>query len=186
MTPFEHAIEVLGGEAYVLGIVANADKWGINTPLRQAHWLAQMAHESEGFRYVRELWGPTAQQRKYEPPGALADELGNQLPGDGIRFRGRGFIQVTGRTNYAACSVALYGDSRLLFNPELLEHDPAASAGWYWATRNINRLADRDDVRKVTKAINGGYTGLDDRNRRLAIAKQAMEAAFRAETNATN
>jgi putative chitinase len=183
---FLAAIEALGGVAYADSIVRNAERWHIDTPLRQAHWLAQMAHESEGFRYVRELWGPTEQQRKYEPPSALATELGNTLPGDGLRFRGRGFIQVTGRANYRECSFTLYGDERLVFNPELLEHDPAASAGWYWASRSINRFADRDDVRKVTKAINGRYIGLADRIRRLNIAKQAMEAAFRDAHNATH
>lgn len=174
-TDFIAAIERLGGEAYVPGILTAAERWGIDTPLRQAHWLAQMAHESGGFCFLRETWGPTKAQRGYE---GRAD-LGNTQPGDGFRFRGRGFIQITGRENYTLCSLALHGDERLVHHPELLEHDPATGAGWYWHARGINRFADRDDVRKVTRAVNGGYTGLDDRIRRLDIAKQAMEAAFR-------
>lgn len=189
MTPFERAIDVLGGEAYVDSIVRNAGKWGIDTPLRQCHWLAQMAHESGGFVYVRELWGPTAAQKRYE--GRL--DLGNTQPGDGMRFRGRGFIQVTGRANYQECSLALFGDERLLFNPELLEFDPAASAGWYWQSRRINRFADKDDVLAVSRAINLGSAkskarpnGMDDRIRCFNLARKAMEAAFRNETNATH
>lgn len=202
---FIAAIERLGGEAYVPNIVNTAIACGIDTPLRQAHWLAQMAHESGGFCFLREIWGPTKQQRRYErDPNArwptsskqaklpgyetnrLAYQLGNERPGDGFRYRGRGFIGVTGRENYTSCSLALHGDERLVHHPELLEQEPAASAGWYWMSRAINRFADRDDVVKVTQAINGGKTGLDDRVRRLAIAKQAMEAAFRSAATATN
>jgi putative chitinase len=176
------AIEALDGDAYADSILRNATRWEIDTPLRFAHWVAQMAHESGRFRYVRELWGPTKAQAGYE---GRAD-LGNTQPGDGMRFRGRGFIQVTGRANYLECSRALFGDDRLVFNPELLEFDPAASAGWYWHARRINRFADLDNVRKVTKAINGGFNGLNDRTRLLAIAKEALADVFRAETNATH
>lgn len=202
---FESAIDALGGEAYAGSIVANAERWGITTPLRQVHWLAQMAHESEGFVYVRELWGPTPQQRRYErntaapwPVNAaqaklkgfatnrLAFALGNSMPGDGLRFRGRGFIQLTGRANYLACSRALNNDDSLVFNPELVENDPALSAGWYWHMRRINGAADRDDVVAVTEAVNGGRTGLKDRIERLAIAKEAMQADLRPALKATH
>jgi putative chitinase len=171
---FATAVRALGGEKYLDGIRDSAARWGIDTPLRQAHWLAQISHESGSFRYVREIWGPTPQQLKYEPPSAVASNLGNTEPGDGSRFRGRGFIQVTGRANYKTCSLALYHDLRLLDEPILLELDPAASAGWYWHMRGINKHADRDDLKAVTKAINGGYNGLADRQARLIKAKQAM------------
>lgn len=174
MGSFTAAVRALGGEKYLDGIRENAERWGIDTPLRQAHWLAQMAHESGSFRYVKEIWGPTAQQLKYEPPSPLARKLGNTELGDGLRFRGRGFIQVTGRANYTSCSIDLYGDRRLLTEPMLLELDPAASAGWYWHMRGINKHADRDDIKAVTKAINGGYNGLADRQARLATAKRAL------------
>lgn len=87
---------------------------------------------------------------------------------------GRGFIQITGRANYRQASVELYGSVILLTKPELLELNPALSAGWYWAMRKINRLADKDDLAAVTKAINGGTNGLDDRRKCLAVAKKAI------------
>lgn len=171
---FQDAIAALGGAKHAGGILSAASKFGINTPLRQAHWLAQIAHESGRFRYVREIWGPTPQQLRYEPPSPLAKQLGNTEPGDGKRFMGRGFIQVTGRANYAAASLAIFGTTILLTKPEALEQNPAVSAGWYWASRSINRHADKDDLMAVTKAINGGTNGLADRAACLAIAKREI------------
>lgn len=171
---FLAAINALGGTKHAGGIMSAAAKFGINTPLRQAHWLAQIAHESGRFRYTRELWGPTAQQLRYEPPSDLAKRLGNTEPGDGKKFMGRGFIQVTGRANYAQASLAIFGTAILLTKPEALEQNPAISAGWYWASRKINQHADRDDLLAVTKAINGGTNGLDDRRACLAIAKREI------------
>lgn len=92
-----------------------------------------------------------------------ANNLGNTEPGDGWRFRGRGLKQITGRTNYLACSMALFGDDRLLQNPDLLCELPwaATSAGWYWNWRKINAAVP--DNRAVTKLVNGGYNGLAER-----------------------
>lgn len=171
---FAAAVKALGGEPHFDSIYSNALRWGIDSPLRQAHWLAQMAHESGGFKYLREIWGPTSAQARYEPPSELAERLGNTQKGDGFLFRGRGFIQVTGRHNFTECSRALFGDDRLLARPGLLEQDPAASAGWYWHSRKINRHADNDGLKAVTRAINGGLNGLHDRQARLVIAKRAM------------
>jgi len=144
--------------------------WGIDTPLRQAHFLAQVGHESGGFVYVREIWGPTPAQTRYE---GRAD-IGNTQPGDGKVFMGRGLIQVTGRANYAAVSKALNVD--FVSAPALLETptNAALSAAWYWQSHGLNALADADDVIAVTKRINGGTNGLEDRQVRTARAKQVL------------
>src|SRR6267378_3364403 len=94
-------------------------EFAIDTPKRQALWLAQVAHESNGFLWLREIWGPSPAQRAYEPPSRKAQDLGNTQPGDGFRYRGRGLIQITGRANYAACGEALA--LALEETPELLE-----------------------------------------------------------------
>lgn len=132
-------------------------EFSIDTPARQAMFLAQVCHESGSLRYVREL----ATGDAYE--GRL--DLGNTQPGDGVRFRGRGLIQITGRANYVDCSRALFGDDRLITYPHLLESAGAAarSAAWFWKARNLNTPADAGDFRAVTRRINGGYNGWDDR-----------------------
>lgn len=132
-------------------------RFGINTPIRAAAFLAQIAHESGQLRYVREL----ADGKAYEG----RKDLGNTEPGDGPRFRGRGLIQVTGRFNYRACSLELFGDERLLDNPELLEFPEyaALSAAWFWAAHGCNEIADTGDFRALTRRINGGYNGLAER-----------------------
>jgi putative chitinase len=131
------------------------DEFDINTPLRMAHFLAQVGHESGQLRYVREL----ASGEAYE--GRL--DLGNTLPGDGVIYKGRGLIQITGRYNYVLCGLAL--DLPLLEKPELLEESLHAtrSAGWFWSNKNLNSLADLDDLVKITKLVNGGLNGLADR-----------------------
>lgn len=141
-------------------------EYSINTPLRQAHFLAQVAHESDRFNALEEY----ASGEDYE----YRDDLGNTQPGDGVRYKGRGLIQVTGRTNYGECGRALGVD--LINNPKRLADPDLASrsAGWYWSTRQLNGDADRDDVRTVTRVINGGYNGLDDRIQLLQAAKKAL------------
>jgi len=130
-------------------------------------FLAQTAHESEGFLYLREIWGPTPEQARYE---GRAD-LGNNRPGDGSRYRGRGLIQVTGRANYAACGDAL--NLPLLEQPELLEHPEGAcrSAGWFWKERGLDAI---DDFERMTRRINGGTNGLADRFAYLGRAREAL------------
>lgn len=132
-------------------------EFGIDTSAREAAFIAQIAHESGSLRYVREI----ADGRAYE---GRAD-LGNTEPGDGPRFKGRGLIQITGRANYRACSMALYGDERLLDHPELLEDVVPAcrSAAWFWNGRGLNALADSGAFKAITKAINGGLNGYQDR-----------------------
>ena len=146
------------------------EKYQINTPLRVCHFLAQVIHESGSFRYMEEIWGPTEAQRQYE--GRI--NLGNNVPGDGYKFRGRGYIQLTGRANYKeACGE--FGKD-FLANPDLVAQYPyvALIAGWYWKRRNINFLADKDDVIAVTKAINGGTNGLYDREIWLTKVKSII------------
>lgn len=142
--------------------------YGITTPMQIAAFIAQVGHESSRLRYVRELWGPTPAQARYE--GRL--DLGNTEPGDGLRYRGRGLIQITGRANYQRCALALGLD--LIAQPELLETpvNAAMSAAWFWEAHCLNDLADVGDMRGITKIINGGYNGLDDR---LAIYEKALE-----------
>lgn len=159
-----------GAKAGVFAPVLNAAmvKWGIVTPKRQAAFIAQIGHESGQLRWVREIWGPTAQQAGYE---GRAD-LGNTVKGDGSKYRGRGLIQVTGRANYAACGEALGLD--LIDKPELLElpQHAAMSAAWFWATRGLNTLADQGEFVKITRRINGGTNGLADRQ---ALYEKALK-----------
>ncbi|OJW77968.1 hypothetical protein [Thiobacillus sp. 65-1402] len=145
-------------------------EFAITSPARQAAFLAQVAHESGSLRYVEEI----ASGRAYE---GRAD-LGNVHPGDGVRFKGRGLIQITGRANYRACSLALHGDERLLDHPEMLAGvvDACRSAAWFWHSRHLNDLADAADddaFRRITRRVNGGYNGLADRR---AYYQRAMEA----------
>lgn len=126
---------------------------------RMAAFLAQVGHESGQLRWVREIWGPTDAQRKYE---GRAD-LGNTAPGDGRKYCGRGLIQITGRANYAACGEALGLD--LINQPELVElpQHAAMSAAWFWKQKGLNDLADKDLFNTITRRINGGLNGLPDR-----------------------
>lgn len=130
-------------------------KFEINTPKRQAAFIAQLAHESGSFKYVREIASGEAYEGR--------KDLGNTQPGDGVRFKGRGLIQITGRTNYEQVGIALNFD--FIKEPEKLELPGAASlsAGWFWYKTGLNELADKDDFKRITKKINGGYNGLKDR-----------------------
>lgn len=158
---------------FVPGLNATMGKFAIITRLRMAAFIAQIGHESGQLRYVREL-GNDKYLAKYDT-GRLAQRLGNtpEADGDGQKFRGRGCIQVTGRANYEACSEALFGDSRLLNTPELLEQPvyAAMSAGWFWQKEGLNTLADKGDFLAITKRINGGTNGLADRE---ALYKRAL------------
>ena len=141
-------------------------EFGIDTPLRQAAFLAQVGHESGQLRYVRELASGAAYEGRAD--------LGNVVAGDGVRFKGRGLLQVTGRANYAACGVALGLD--LLAAPQLLEQEVAAcrSAGWFWQSRGLNRLADAGDQERVTRRVNGGVNGLAERLALYVVARKVL------------
>lgn len=136
----------------------------IDTPQRQSAFLAQIGYESGQLRFVREQ-GSERYLKRYDTV-ALAEVLGNNgAAGEGLRYRGRGLLQITGRTNYLNCSMALFGDRRLLKQPELLEQPmwAAESAAWYWWSKGLNTLADRDDFITITRRINGGLNGLEER-----------------------
>jgi putative chitinase len=145
------------------------DKYSITSNKRICHFLAQILHESGAFRYSVEIWGNTAAQRAYD----TRVDLGNtpQIDGDGYKYRGRGWIQLTGKTNYR-----LLGDEfgeDFINKPDLVSTEPydALSAGWFWNRRNLNTYADNDDILTITKKINGGYNGLNERKMWLSKAK---------------
>jgi len=142
----------------------------INTPLRLAHFLAQIDHESGGFKHLTEL-GNRAYFNKYEG----RKDLGNTEVGAGFRFRGRGYIQVTGRYNY----LQLSKDTGIDFvnNPDLLatEVNAVVSACWFWSKRKLNALADKDDLIGITRRVNGGLNGLEDRRKKLAKWKAVIK-----------
>ncbi|CAN5342111.1 glycoside hydrolase family 19 protein [soil metagenome] len=143
-----------------------APRYDITTRLRRCHFLAQAAHESDGFRTLTEYGGP-AYFKRYDG----RRDLGNTMPGDGARYHGRGIFQLTGRFNYRRFGALLGID--LEAEPDRAM-EPAISlsiAFAYWHEREINVAADSDDVARVTKLINGGRTGLADRTRLLAVAK---------------
>lgn len=150
------------------------EKHDINTPARIGAFISQIGHESANFKYTKEI----ASGAEYDT-GKKAIALGN-TPGDdndGEKLKGRGLLQVTGTNNYRACSRYLFGDDRLLENPELLEQPRWAleSACWYWNSRNINLICDKpedwhkpgvhnyDKFQWITILINGGLNGYNER-----------------------
>lgn len=139
-------------------------KYEIDTPLRLAAFLAQLCHESGRFRYVEEI----ASGRAYEG----RKDLGNTQKGDGVRFKGRGLIQITGRANYTEMSKDLGID--FVSNPELVKEPEFAvmTACWFWDKRELNILADEERFRDITRKINGGYNGLEDREKLYAKCKR--------------
>src|SRR5574343_216890 len=154
----------------IIDAINNAMEEGeINTPLRQAAFIAQIAHETGGFKWFREL-GSAAYFKRYEH----RTDLGNVKPADVSRFKGRGFIQMTGRSNYAAAGNFLGLD--LVNNPELAE-TPEVGARidiWYWTTKHLNSFADKEDFKTITKKINGGLNGYDDRLEYYNRAKKIL------------
>lgn len=150
------------------------DEYEISTPLRVAAFLAQTGHESGHLVFTREIWGPTAAQKLYEPPSREAKDLGNTEPGDGRRFCGRGLIQITGRANYARAGAALKRD--LISVPDLLEAPSLAalSAGWFWSAHGLNELADAGEFQTITRRINGGLNGEAERLALYSAAKHAL------------
>ena len=174
-------------------IQSTCERFEINTPLRISAFLAQCAHESGGFtRLVENLnysaealmrvWPkrfPTMEiaMRYHRNPEKIANSVyasrmgnGPEESGEGWKYRGRGLKQLTGKSNYTACSRGLGAD--LVANPDLLVNPEfaALSAGWFWKTNNCSPLADAREFELLTKRINGGLIGLNDRKARYAKA----------------
>jgi putative chitinase len=146
----------------------------IYTPMRVAAFLAQVAHESGEFRWMEEIWGPTKQQLRYEPPSGLAAQLGNEQKNDGVRYKGRGPIQLTGRANYRHFGELL--DLPLEDQPELAaEYSHGIRiAACYWHNKDLNRLADQGEFVRITERINGGVNGLAERQAYYQRAKNVL------------
>lgn len=146
-------------------------RYGITTPRRAAMAVAQLAHESAGLRTTTEYASGAAYEGRRD--------LGNTQPGDGVRFKGRGYIQITGRSNYAAVSKAL-GHNFVERPKDLSEPRWAAEAScWWWEAHGLNGLCDRidnpaDRLVAVTRVINGGTNGLPDRRVLFARAQRVI------------
>ena len=171
----QQLLQILPNAGQVAGVFAPAlniamNRYQIVGTQRVAAFIAQIGHESGQLKYMREIWGPTAAQARYEG----RTDLGNTHPGDGSKYRGRGLIQITGRANYKACGEALGLD--LIRQPELLEKPQYAcmSAAWFWASRGLNTLADAGQFDKITQRINGGQNGAADRQALYARALKVL------------
>lgn len=141
-------------------------KYQIDSPLRRAHFLAQVGHESAELLYVEEIANGDAYEGRAD--------LGNTQRGDGRRFKGRGLIQLTGRANYRDYGAVIGMDLEVNDNWKRISTDPALTvdvAGWFWRNKGLNAVADTDDLQSVTRRVNGGLNGLADRTRQLTRAK---------------
>ena len=184
--------------ALVSSLDTLAEKYGLSSPLRLAHFLAQTAHESGGFRLIEENLNYSADglmkifpkyfkdkdpQAYHRQPEKIANVVyasrmgnGDTASGEGYKFRGRGLIQLTGKNNYSALAndlgVSIDETVAYLATPE----GAVESAAWFWNKNGLNALADKDDVTAVTKKINGGTIGLEDRMKHTEDFKQILGA----------
>jgi putative chitinase len=172
-------------------------KYGIDTPQRQASFIGQCQHESDNFRILEEnlhysaprlmaVWPSRfpnldVASQYANNPEKLANKIysgrmgnGDEESGEGYAYRGRGLIQMTGKESYANCGsglgVDLVGDPDRLLDPQYA----ALSAGWFWNKKGLNSLADVQDYETMTKRINGGLNGLDDRKAKIAKALSVL------------
>lgn len=185
-------------ELYLAGLNECFARYQINTPLRVAHFMAQVCHESGNFKYTSENLNYSAKALravfgKYFPTDETAEDYarqpekiasliyanrmgnGDEQSGEGWAYRGRGLIQLTGKDNYQNYSDSCGED--VVANPDMVAQDPAlcvGAAAWYWDSRKLNQYADEDDIKTVTKRINGGYHGLEDRQEKLDNAKAVL------------
>lgn len=180
------------------GINKCLERFEINTPLRTAHFLSQIAHESGNFKHVEENLNYSAKalrtvfgkyfdddahaEQYHRKPKQIASRVyanrmgnGDEESGEGWEYRGRGLIQLTGKENYQKFSEACGED--VVAYPDLIPQRPdlcVLTAGWYWDSRGLNSFADDDDIRQITRRINGGYNGLEDRQSKLDHIKSVL------------
>lgn len=189
-------------EQWVDALNLAMSEFGITNPRRQAHFIAQVGHESGGFSRLTENLNYSAERmaqvwpnrfatggkpnalavRLNRNPEAIANEVyadrmgnGPQVTGDGWKYRGRGLIQLTGRANYQAASTAL--NLNLTANPDQVAESKTVAArvaAWFWFANGLNQLADGDNLVGITRRINGGTNGRDDRQLRLDRAERAL------------
>jgi putative chitinase len=154
-------------------LLSAAKAAGIKDPTELAQFMAQMAHESGNFKHLQEIWGPTTAQKRYEG----RKDLGNVQQGDGYKFRGRGYVQLTGRANYRSFGAQIGVD--LENNPDLASQPDIAArlAIAYWNTRVKSRVRDFENTRAITRLINGGFNGLSDREAKFKKYKEQKDLA---------
>lgn len=160
-------------EKFAQPLLETMKRYDISTSLRQKHFLAQIGHESGELYYVEEIASGAAYEGRRD--------LGNTQKGDGKKFKGMGLIQVTGRYNVTQYDAYKNMNGELIKNPRLIAQDPFLSAdvaGWYWHTRSINVLADRNDIIAVTRKINGGTNGLAHRRMLFARANRVLTRTY--------
>jgi putative chitinase len=175
-------------EEWYSNLINILPEYDIDTPKRVAAFMAQCGHESGGFTLMQENLNYSAKGlvgtfKKYFPTEAhakpyerkpemianrvYANRMGNgdEASGEGWYFRGRGIVQITGKNNYTKCSQSLFESNVLVENPDLLLETEYAihSACWFWSAARLNELADIGDIKTMTKRINGGFIGLEDR-----------------------
>jgi predicted chitinase len=156
--------------AYLPHMERAMNEFGITNVHRSWMWLAQVGHESASLRYMEEIASGAAYEGR--------KDLGNTQPGDGKKFKGRGPIQITGRSNYTAAAGPLKLD---LVNKPQIAADPQHAfrvSAWWWSNHGLNAISDRDDVLAATKRINGGTNGLSDRQSRWGKAKALGNAVL--------
>jgi len=155
-------------KAFVESFNKYSEQFGITTKIRAVHYIAQVAHETAELRYQEEI----ASGLQYEG----RKDLGNIYPGDGQRFKGRGYLQTTGRANYQAYADSGFCNGDLMSHPEWLAKQPGCQKAsmFFWLKNNLNKYADQDDVRTVSKRINGGWNGLAQRMYYWRVAKRVF------------
>jgi len=165
MVIMAHGTE-LGIKRYLPMLHTALPRFELNIPLRIAHYLAQVGHESMSFVYTEEIASGTGYEGR--------EDLGNTESGDGVRFKGRGLIQLTGRDNYTAYANYLSVDLLQPGNETLVSSTPEYALDvnlWFWEKRRLNGYADSDDLKAITRRVNGGCNGLEDRKQYLHRAK---------------
>jgi putative chitinase len=190
---------LIAGSKYVtddlmLEVDAVVKKYSINTRLRMCHFLAQVLHESACFKFKEEnlnyseqgllkvfskYFTPLQAKSYARKPEKIANRVyanrmgnGDEASGDGWKYRGRGYIQLTGKWNYASATIAIGID--FLNSPETAKSGGLIVAGWFWNSKNLNKLADSDNLIGITRVINGGLKGLEDRKKHLEKCKSII------------